>query len=132
MVEQICGDDPEPSERVPAGLLVPVRPGPSGWVARLFRTPLGERTAVGFTTRKRLSATFGPDQPWIELAEPALRALTGPLGVTVLTVDPQLAAPAVRPALQSEPRRERRPQHADVRCATGTAGLADDTRVWIG
>lgn len=44
-------DDPEPEERDPAGsLYVPVRPGTSAMVARLFRTPLGARTAVGFTT----------------------------------------------------------------------------------
>jgi hypothetical protein len=123
MVEQICGDDPEPSQRVPAGLFVPVRPGPSGWVARLFRTPLGERTAVGFTTSERLAATFGTDQPWIELAEPALRALAEPLGIAALTVDPQLAAPAVRPARQGEPRRERQPR---------PVGVLSDARVWIG
>ncbi|GGT90049.1 hypothetical protein GCM10010289_07730 [Streptomyces violascens] len=46
------GDDPEPCERTPAGpLFVPVRPGPAGCAARRFRTPLGDRTAVGFTTR---------------------------------------------------------------------------------
>ncbi|MGV9270165.1 SAV_915 family protein [Kitasatospora sp. NPDC003701] len=91
-------DDSEPSERVPAGrLLVPVRPGPLGHTARFFRTPLGGRTAVAFTTEQRLAAAFGPAQPWIALAEPALRALAEPLGVTALTVDPQLVAPAARP-----------------------------------
>ncbi|QWB21201.1 MULTISPECIES: SAV_915 family protein [Streptomyces] len=95
MPELLPGEDPEPSDRLPAGLLfVPVRPGPDGCVARLFRTPLGERTTVGFTSRRALAETLGPDQAWIRLAEPALRALTAPLGVTALTVDPQLCAPA--------------------------------------
>jgi hypothetical protein len=86
----MCGDDPEPSDRSPAGpLFVPVRPGPAGCAARLFRTPLGERTAVGFTSARALAATLGPDQAWIRLAEPALRALTAPLGVTTVTVAPQ-------------------------------------------
>ncbi|MFI9271344.1 SAV_915 family protein [Kitasatospora sp. NPDC052896] len=94
---QTC-EDPEPSERVPAGhLLVPVRSGPLGHAVRVFRTPLGERTAVAFTTEQRLAAVLSPAQPWIALAEPALRALTEPLGITALTVDPQLAAPAPTP-----------------------------------
>ncbi|MGW7548556.1 SAV_915 family protein [Streptomyces sp. NPDC054770] len=98
MPELLCGDDPEPSDRTPAGpLFVPVRPGPAGCAARLFRTPLGERTAVGFTSARRLAATLGPDQAWIRLAEPVLRALTAPLGVTTVTVDPQLSAPAPAP-----------------------------------
>ncbi|MGW5636075.1 SAV_915 family protein [Streptomyces sp. NPDC003832] len=90
-------EDPEPCERTPAGpLLVPVRPGPSGWTARLFRTPLGRRTAVGFTSERRLAATLGPGQQWIRLAESALRALIAPLGVTAVTVDPTFSAPAPR------------------------------------
>ncbi|MFG2944215.1 SAV_915 family protein [Streptomyces adustus] len=89
------GEDPEPADRFPAGpLYVPVRPGPFGCAARLFRTPLGDRTAVGFTSEHRLTATLGPDQAWIRLAESALRALTAPLGVTAVTVDPQFTAPA--------------------------------------
>ncbi|WP_329320495.1 SAV_915 family protein [Streptomyces sp. NBC_01262] len=88
-------EDPEPSEPVPAGpLFVPVRPGPVGCTARFFRTPLGGRTAVGFTTERQLVATLGTGQDWIRLSEPALRALATPLGVTALTVDPQLAARA--------------------------------------
>ncbi|WP_327368408.1 SAV_915 family protein [Streptomyces sp. NBC_01217] len=90
---------PEPLDPGPAGLLfVPVRPGPAacrtGRTARFFRTPLGERTAVGFTSPHRLAATLGDAQPWIRLSEPALRALGLPLGVTALTVDPQLTAQA--------------------------------------
>ncbi|MFE5211021.1 SAV_915 family protein [Streptomyces sp. NPDC056600] len=97
MTDIRCGEDPEPAERFPAGLLlVPGRPGPSGWAVRIFRTPLGDRTAVGFTSVRRLTATLGPGQAWFRLAEPALRALTEPLGVTTVTVDPQFTAPAAR------------------------------------
>ncbi|BAC68625.1 hypothetical protein AQJ43_29290 [Streptomyces avermitilis] len=88
-------EDPEPSERFPAGLLhVPVRSGPAGCTARFFRTPLGGRTAVGFTSAAKLTATLGTDQACIRLSEPALRALAAPLGVTALTVDPPFSAPA--------------------------------------
>ncbi|MGW2014211.1 SAV_915 family protein [Streptomyces sp. NPDC001927] len=96
MSEVEHSEDPEPSERIPAGpLLVPVRSGPAGYSARLFRTPLGDRTAVGFTSEAGLAATLGPDHACIRLSEPALRSLVAPLGVTALTVDPQLCAPAV-------------------------------------
>ncbi|MFE2839342.1 SAV_915 family protein, partial [Streptomyces mirabilis] len=65
-------EDPEPCERVPAGLLfVPVRSGPAGCTARFFRTPLGGRTAVGFTSAAKLTATLGTDQASIRLCEPA-------------------------------------------------------------
>ncbi|MFF7357518.1 MULTISPECIES: SAV_915 family protein [Streptomyces] len=104
MTELRLGEDPEPADPFPAGpLYVPVRPGPSGYAARLFRTPLGDRTAVGFTAERRLTATLGPGQPWIRLAEPALRALTTPLGVTTLTVDPQFTAPAATPVTSESP-----------------------------
>ncbi|WP_369390908.1 SAV_915 family protein [Streptomyces sp. CG1] len=100
MAELRYGEDPEPSDPFPAGpLYVPVRPGPSGCAARLFRTPLGDRTAVGFTSERRLTTTLGARQAWIRLAEPALRALTAPLGVTALTVDPQFTAPAPAPVM---------------------------------
>lgn len=90
--------DPEPAEPTPTGpLLVPVRSGTLGHTARIFRTALGERTAVAFTSERMLTAVLGPGQPWIVLAEPALRALTEPLGISALTVDPQLAAPAPVP-----------------------------------
>ncbi|MGZ9935115.1 SAV_915 family protein [Streptomyces sp. NC-S4] len=89
-------DDPEPEERVPAGpLYVPVLPGRAEVVVRLFRTPLGARTAVGFTSAERLAATLGPGRPWIRLSESALRAMAGPVGASLLTVDPTLTAPAV-------------------------------------
>lgn len=98
MTEPLHGENPDPSDRFPAGLLyVPVRPGHSGCAARLFRTPLGDRTAVGFTSARRLTDTLGPDQEWIRLAVPALRAVTAPLGITVVTVDPRFTAPAPAP-----------------------------------
>ena len=98
MYQRHSTEDPEPSEPVPAGqLLVPVRSGPLGHTARMFRTPLGDRTAVAFTTEQQLGAALGLAQPWIVLAEPALRALAEPLGITTLTIDPQLVAPAPRP-----------------------------------
>ncbi|MFF2789950.1 SAV_915 family protein [Streptomyces sp. NPDC058049] len=89
-------DDPEPEERVPAGpLYVPVLPGRAEVVVRLFRTPLGARTAVGFTSAERLAATLGAGQRWIRLSESALRAMAEPIGASLLTVDPTLTAPAV-------------------------------------
>ncbi|SEO85918.1 hypothetical protein SAMN05216267_10489 [Actinacidiphila rubida] len=97
MTDSLYTDDPEPSDRLPAGLLyVPVRPGPYGFAARMFRTPLGDRTAVGFTSHRRMTAVLGREQACTRLSVPALRALAEPLGVTALTVDPQLAAPPVR------------------------------------
>lgn len=106
MADIQCDDDPEPSDRFPAGpLFVPVRPGPEGCATRLFRTPLGDRTAVGFTSVRRLTATLGPGQPWIRLSGSALRALTAPLGVTAITVDPPFSAPSPAP----RPGRVRRP-----------------------
>ncbi|WP_037805586.1 SAV_915 family protein [Streptomyces sp. NRRL F-2580] len=89
-------DDPEPEERVPAGpLYVPVLPGRAEVAVRLFRTPLGARTAVGFTSAGRLAATLGAGQRWIRLSESALRAMAEPIGAPLLTVDPTLTAPAV-------------------------------------
>lgn len=113
-------DDPEPEERVPAGprcvpapdapaarvpaLYVPARPGPaSRRVVRLFRTPLGARTAVGFTSARLLAATLGDGQPWIRLSEAALRSMAEPLGASLVTVDPTLTAPAVTPAAAAAP-----------------------------
>ncbi|MFD4131304.1 SAV_915 family protein [Streptomyces goshikiensis] len=89
-------DDPEPEEPVPAGpLYVPVLPGRTEVVVRLFRTPLGARTAVGFTSAERLAATLGAGQHWIRLSESALRTMAEPIGASLLTVDPTLTAPAV-------------------------------------
>ncbi|MGO4458576.1 SAV_915 family protein [Streptomyces sp. M-16] len=92
-------DDPDPEEQAPAGpLYVPARPGGAHQVVRLFRTPLGTRTAVGFTSPDRLAAALGTAQPWIRLSEAALRAMSEPLGVNLLTVDPTLTAPPVTAA----------------------------------
>ncbi|WP_329034800.1 hypothetical protein OHT61_03025 [Streptomyces sp. NBC_00178] len=89
--------EPEPEEPLPAGPLhVPVRPGRGTEKAvRLFRTPLGTRTAVGFTSAARLEATLGRGQASIRLSEALLRALCEPLGAHLVTVDPTLSAPAV-------------------------------------
>ncbi|MFJ9849133.1 SAV_915 family protein [Streptomyces sp. NPDC101150] len=105
MSHHLYAEDPEPSDRLPAGpLFVPVRSGPAGCTARLFRTPLGGRIAVAFTSPQRLAAALGNGQPWVRLAEPALRALAEPVGATGLTVDPRFApddprAQALAPAL---------------------------------
>ncbi|MEU4348331.1 SAV_915 family protein [Streptomyces sp. NPDC023838] len=105
MMDILTVDDADPAEpgpatppHVPVGLYVPVRLGSAGGQqVRFSRTPLGVRTAVGFTSPERLYAVLGPGQSWIRLAEPALRSLAAPLGVTTVTVDPQLAAPAAVP-----------------------------------
>ncbi|WP_411143224.1 SAV_915 family protein [Streptomyces sp. x-80] len=116
MSHTLYAEDPEPAERVPAGpLFVPVRPGPAGCTARLFRTPFGGRTAVGFTSPQRLAAALGGGQPWIRLSEHALRALAEPVGATGLTVDPRLT-PAV-------PRMNRRDAPPDRRDAPRTHHL---------
>lgn len=105
MTDLVCAEDPEPSERFPAGPCTypsgrdqqDARPGCSAHP----RSP----TAVGFTSRDRLTATLGDGQAWIRLAEPVLRALTEPLGVTTVTVDPQFSAPPAGPAPRAwEPR----------------------------
>ncbi|MFI6014793.1 SAV_915 family protein [Streptomyces sp. NPDC051243] len=147
MADILSDEDPEPSERFPAGpLYVPVRPGHAACAARLFRSPIGERTAVGFTSRRNLTATLGPDQPWIRLAEPALRSLTAPLGVTTVTVDPQFCAPAPAPTMPSASGAEPANQHSGPRLrrgapdshavgalrVTGTAALISVLAMWIG
>ncbi|MGA5821261.1 SAV_915 family protein [Kitasatospora sp. NPDC094028] len=65
---------------------------------RLFRLRDGRRCAVGFSSPEALAALLGPDQPYTELAEPALRDLTAPLGVDTLVLDPRLVAPPVTAA----------------------------------
>ncbi|MFC8226085.1 SAV_915 family protein [Streptomyces sp. NPDC057287] len=103
--------DPEPEEPLPAGrLYVPVRPGDGARTAiRLFRTPLGTRTAVGFTTSERLARTLGGKQAYVQLSEGLLRALCAPLGAHLLTVDPALSA---HPVTASEPLPGRLPVRA--------------------
>lgn len=136
MTELRYGEDQEPSEPAPAGrhqgaLYVPVRPGPVGCVVRMFRTPLGGRTAVGFTTSERLAETLGDEQRWIPLSESALRSLARPLGVTALTVDPQLVAPAVSDAPEETGRRLD-PRTLGVLRVTGAFALVDALALWIG
>jgi hypothetical protein len=86
---------PEQDGTAGRSLYVPVRRGPAGDVVRLWRTPFGTRTAVAFTTDRRLRSVLGPTQPWIRLSETALRRLAEPLGANLLTIDPLLTA---RPA----------------------------------
>ncbi|MGW1881501.1 SAV_915 family protein [Streptomyces sp. NPDC001970] len=95
-MDNLIREDADPDEPTPAEpLFVPVRLGSAGgYQLRFMRTPLGVRTAIGFTSAGRLTAVLGEGQAWIRLAEPALRALSEPLGVTRVTVDPQLTAPA--------------------------------------
>uniref|UniRef100_A0AAU2VGS4 SseB protein N-terminal domain-containing protein n=1 Tax=Streptomyces sp. NBC_00003 TaxID=2903608 RepID=A0AAU2VGS4_9ACTN len=97
-MDSLTIEDADPDERRPAGpLYVPVRLGSAGGhQLRFLRDEFGARTAVGFTSPDRLNAVLGGDQSWIRLAEPALRALSAPLGVTRVTVDPLLAPPAPR------------------------------------
>ncbi|MBB4895504.1 hypothetical protein FHS39_004582 [Streptomyces olivoverticillatus] len=96
-VTTVPADDGDPSH--PARPFhVPVRPCPTGGFAlRIFRTPLGTRTAVAFTTGRQLADCLGPDQRSVRLSLAAVRALAVPLGITLVSVDPQLTAPAVRP-----------------------------------
>jgi hypothetical protein len=79
-------------------LCVPVRNAGYGSTLRLFRERDGSRCAVAFTSEDRLREVLGERQDWAPLAEPALRDLTRPLGVTTLVVDPNLVAPPVAPA----------------------------------
>ncbi|MEU8887700.1 SAV_915 family protein [Streptomyces sp. NPDC048442] len=118
--------DADPDEPGPAAgggaLYVPVRLGSAGGRhLRFLRTPLGHRTAVGFSSAARLGDVLGAQQPWVRLGEPALRALAAPLGVTVLTVDPQLTAPAA----QSGPQPATRPVPAPWFAVTGIRSYVD-------
>ncbi|MEW2521920.1 SAV_915 family protein [Actinacidiphila alni] len=114
----------------PGPLYVPVRPGPAGYVVRLWRTPVGSRTAVAFTSDQRLRSVLGPTQPWIKLSESALRAMAEPLGAHHLTVDPLLTARP--PAVWAEPATDRREPGRDpagengTDAGTGTDGSTDE------
>ncbi|MER5972675.1 SAV_915 family protein [Streptomyces sp. NPDC002055] len=89
-------DDPEPEEQVPVDpLYVPVRLETAELMVRLFRTPLGTRTAVGFTRPDLLTSAVGAEHPWIRLSEATLRSMTEPLGAALVTIDPTFTAPAV-------------------------------------
>ncbi|MFD7714978.1 SAV_915 family protein [Streptomyces sp. NPDC059814] len=128
MNDNQCAEDPDPlhSDRTGA-LFLPVRQGAMGSSARLFRTPLGVRTAVAFTSERHLTRTLGERQAWIRLSEPAVRALVAPLGVVGLTVDPLMTAPGPGGRAAGEPRRERRPARdlrtVDALSASGTPSL---------
>lgn len=77
---------------------------------RMFRTPLGTRTAVAFTSQAALSRALGPEQEWVRLGEPALRALTAPLGADRITVDPLLTARRPHAQRAPEPQAEGEPR----------------------
>ncbi|MFE6869419.1 SAV_915 family protein [Kitasatospora sp. NPDC057692] len=62
---------------------------------RLFRLRDGRRCAVGFSSAGTLAELLGPEQAAVKLGEPALRALTAPLGIDELVLDPRLVAPPV-------------------------------------
>ncbi|MFF2009428.1 SAV_915 family protein [Streptomyces sp. NPDC058195] len=123
MNDHPCAEDPDPLRPGRTGtLFVPVRPGPAGCCARLFRTPLGERTAVAFTGERQLVRALGGRQHWIRLSEPAVRALTAPLGVTTLVVDPLLAVPGPAEVPGRPVRRTvRRPRPAGAPSLTATS-----------
>ncbi|MFF7458115.1 SAV_915 family protein [Kitasatospora sp. NPDC008115] len=62
---------------------------------RLFRLRDGRRCAVGFSSAGALAELLGPEQAAVVLGEPALRALTAPLGIEEVVLDPRLVAPPV-------------------------------------
>ncbi|MFG2915285.1 SAV_915 family protein [Kitasatospora sp. NPDC048298] len=70
---------------------------------RLFRLRDGRRCAVGFSSPEALAALLGPGQARTELAEPALRELTAPLGIDTLVLDPRMVAPSVSTPSASAP-----------------------------
>ncbi|MEY9846567.1 SAV_915 family protein [Streptacidiphilus sp. MAP5-3] len=93
MLTPVIGEDPEPGERIPAGLLlVPVRSGPAGEVIRFFRSPRGARTAIAFTSERQLAAVLGAEHRCVRLSEASLRGMAAALGVAELTVDPLVVA----------------------------------------
>lgn len=101
------GHTPAPQRRTQ--LYVPVLHGRSGMRLRMFRTPLGTRTAVAFTSHDALRGALGPEQKWVRLGEPALRALTAPLGTDQITVDPLLTARRPHADHAPEPQKEGEP-----------------------
>ncbi|MEV0622082.1 SAV_915 family protein [Nonomuraea sp. NPDC050404] len=69
-------------------LCVPVKTGPCALTLRLFRTVSGKRTAVAFTSPLKLARVLGPQQPWVLLTAPALRAMTAELDIIGIVTDP--------------------------------------------
>ncbi|ASU83650.1 hypothetical protein CDO52_13385 [Nocardiopsis gilva YIM 90087] len=100
------GTGPEPDEESPSQpggpdaatttVCVPVRVTNGVDCVRLARLGNGERVALEFSSPERLHAAMGPRQQWIRMAEPALRALVRPLGVTRIQSDPSVVATPAR------------------------------------
>ncbi|MFC7645957.1 SAV_915 family protein [Streptosporangium lutulentum] len=67
---------------------MPVRSAGGVLGLRLFRTPAGDRTAVAFTSRDRLTKVLGGDQEWTWLCGRALRGMVEDLGGVGVVVDP--------------------------------------------
>ncbi|SJZ40628.1 SseB protein N-terminal domain-containing protein [Marinactinospora thermotolerans DSM 45154] len=89
-------DIPRPGRA--AVLFVPVHEGKGAVALRSARLGSGERVVPAFTTAPRLRAAMGAGQRWIRLAEPAVRALTAPLGISRLWIDPLVVASGPAPA----------------------------------
>ena len=116
--------DPSPtSVRSPGVLFVPARPGPHCLVARMFRNPMGQRTAVGFTSASKLTVTLGTSHGYTRLCERALRELAALQGITELTIDPPLAAPTATSTPQT------RWDDWPASCAASLSDLEDFERV---
>ena len=110
-------------------LCVPVRNAGYGSALRLFRERDGSRCVVAFTSEDRLREVLGERQAWVPLAEPALRDLTRPLGVTALVVDPNLVAPPVAPPTTPPAVEPLSPSAAPL-AATAGAPVATRGRSW--
>jgi hypothetical protein len=99
---------------------------------------LGDRTAVGFTSERQLTATLGAGQAWVRLAAPALVALARPLGITAFTIDPKLtarapsAAASTAPTANTRPWRDRDRPSAGALRMTASAALALFLSVLVG
>ncbi|MFF0150085.1 SAV_915 family protein [Micromonospora sp. NPDC005203] len=87
-------------DEAPTIYAVPVRdlPGRLVRTVRTGRSPQGQRLGIAFTRPELLAAAMGPDQPWEELCESALRRMLRPLGIDVIQVDPLLVAPPLDPS----------------------------------
>lgn len=67
-----------------------IRPGHDGDVIFEVREISdGGRALPVFTTVKRLTATLGPDQPWVALPLRNIQAIIGGAGVDRVLIDPQ-------------------------------------------
>ncbi|MFE0460479.1 SAV_915 family protein [Kitasatospora sp. NPDC058965] len=89
---------------------VPVRTVAGVQLLRFFRRRDGGRCAVAFSSVRALHELLGPEQEFAELTERALRALSEPVGVRRICLDPRLVAPPVLPAAPPvDPAPPRRP-----------------------